>query len=89
MDHGPKRELPTATGEEIKQNIDNLLQEFEQDLRRETVNELEKLRDKHLNCLQSIPLKAGTQLNEGQKHIANILWDSSICCFTSCMETKK
>lgn len=64
-DHAVKRLKPTASADQIRENINNILSEFQPYIRAKTVNELEKLRDKHATCLESIPCQVGTQKNEG------------------------
>ena len=64
-DLGEKRLKPTTTADQIRQNVDDLLKEFQANIRVETVRELEKIRDKHSSCLESIPCQVGTQKNEG------------------------
>ena len=63
-DQGDKRYKFTASAKQIQDNIDELLLEFQGELRQETVKELENLRNKHATCLADIPPKFGTNLNE-------------------------
>ena len=63
-DNGDVRQRSTASAEQIQRNIDDLLLEFEGELKPNTVNELTKLRERHATCLADIPPKFGTNLNE-------------------------
>lgn len=65
-DQGKERQEPTAEAQEIVANIDSLLSEFSDHLRTETVKELEKLKKRHSACLANVPVKVGTQKNEGK-----------------------
>lgn len=65
-DQGKERLEPTAEAPEIVANIDGILAEFSSFLRKETIKELEKLKTKHSACLANVPVKVGTQKNEGK-----------------------
>jgi hypothetical protein len=63
-DQGEERESSTASPEEIKNNISNLLTRWSGQLKPEIVKELSTLRDKHSVCLRNIPKGVGTHRNE-------------------------
>ena len=66
MDSEKERTMPTANAEDIQKNIDGIISEFSLHLRSTTIVELKKLRNMHAACLANIPVKVGTQKNEGQ-----------------------
>ena len=63
-DHGRNRMKETATAGEIRQNLDKLIQSYEDKLPENSIRELKTLREKHLDCLASIPKGMGTNRNE-------------------------
>ena len=63
-DHGSERLKETATANEIKQNLDKLISTYEDKLPATSIKELKTLKDKHAQCLASIPRGMGTNRNE-------------------------
>ena len=63
-DHGGDRMKDTATAQEIVQNLNKLIQSYEDKLPENSISELKALRDKHSECLASIPKGMGTNKNE-------------------------
>ena len=64
-DQEKMRKKDTPCVKELISNIESLLVEFEGELREKTVTELRKIIDNHATCLASVPVKVGTQQNEG------------------------
>ena len=54
----------TATAQEIVQNLNKLIQSYEDKLPENSISELKALRVKHFECLASIPKGMGTNKNE-------------------------
>jgi hypothetical protein len=63
-DHGNTRLEPTASGDEIKININRLISTWEGKLDTATVTQLRLLETKHSECLSNIPVGIGTMGNE-------------------------
>ena len=63
-DHGKTRYKETPTAPQINENIDKLINMFENVIPAATIKELKILQEKHTQCLASIPKGMGTNRNE-------------------------